>query len=36
MLSLEGMRWNFEDIEGVLNAALDEQHRSSFKVMKQD
>ena len=34
MLSLEGMKWNFEEIRGVLEAAVEEQRCRRFKVIK--
>ncbi|MGN0728798.1 hypothetical protein [Treponema sp.] len=34
LLSLDGMEWNFEDIKGVLEASLEKQKLSQFKVIK--
>lgn len=34
--SLEGMKWNFEDIEGTLESAVREQNRNRFKVIKKN
>ena len=34
MISLEGMKWNFEDIEGALLVAIDEQRNNKFKVVR--
>lgn len=33
--SLEGMKWNFEDIEGTLEMTVKEQNRNRFKVIKK-
>ncbi len=32
--SLDGMRWNFEDIEEILLGAIDEHHCRKFKVVR--
>ncbi len=34
VLSLDGMSWKFEDIEGVLEASLAKEKQSQFKVIK--
>ena len=34
MISLDGMKWNFEDIEEPLLAAVNEQRYTKFKVVK--
>lgn len=34
LLSIDGMDWNFEDIRGPLEAAVESQRRNRFKVVK--
>ncbi len=34
MVSIDGMKWNFEDIEEILLGAIDENHCSRFKVVR--
>lgn len=34
VLSLDGMSWKFEDIEGILEASLAKEKQSQFKVIK--
>lgn len=34
LLSLDGMDWNFEDIRGPLEAAVESQRRNRFKVVR--
>ena len=34
LLSLDGMEWNFEDIEESLKSAVEEQQLSKFKIIK--
>ena len=33
LMSLDGMLWNFEDVEPVILAALEEQRLNKFKIM---
>ena len=34
MVSIDGMKWNYEDIEEILLGAIDEDHCSRFKVVR--
>ncbi|MBR6193351.1 MAG: hypothetical protein IKQ66_04220 [Treponema sp.] len=34
LMSIDGMRWNFEDIRGILDSALEEHRVSQFKVVR--
>ena len=33
-MSMDGMRWNFDDIKDVLELALEQQRVSRFKVVR--
>ena len=34
LMSMDGMRWNFDDIKDVLELALEQQRVSRFKVVR--
>lgn len=34
LLSLDGMDWNFEDIRGVVESALDSERKNQFKIVR--